>query len=102
MQVPPLALPIEDAMPPALMRDVAALDLFIERATEADATFQLGDKELATIAKICRRLDGLPLAIEMAAGWVGPLGLEMLEAKLDGSLTEWLRARSTAPQRHST
>src|ERR1700722_15262522 len=38
----------------------------------------------------------------MVAGWAGMLGLEALDAKLDGSLKAWLRARSTAPLRHST
>lgn len=102
LEVPPLAVPSEGAMPPAAMREVPAINLFIERAVEADANFQVHDAELPIVARICRRVDGLPLAIEMAAGWAGLLGLERLDARLDGSLKAWLRARSTAPPRHST
>jgi len=99
--LPALAVPSETATP-ALMRGVAALDLFIERAKEADANFQLADDELAIVARICRRVDGLPLAIEIAAAWASPLGLEMLEERLDGSFKALRRARSTTPLRHST
>ncbi len=102
MDVPPLAVPTEIEMPPDLMRGVAAVDLFIERAIQADANYSIGDKELATVARICRCVDGLPLAIEMVAAWAGPLGLETLDGKVAGSLKAWLCARSTAPSRHYT
>lgn len=100
--VPPLALPPDGEMRPQSMRGMAAIRLFIERARSADSRFLIADHEIPVAARICRRLDGLPLAIEMASGWVGTLGLEALDAKLDGSLKAWLRARSTAPPRHST
>ncbi|MGH6876315.1 MAG: ATP-binding protein [Rhizomicrobium sp.] len=101
-EVPPLALPCEGAMPVEAIRGVAAIELFIERARGADSKLQLSDEDISVAARICRRLDGLPLAIEMAAGWAGVLGLETLDAKIDGSLKGWLRARCTAPLRHST
>ena len=100
-EVPPLQLPYERLSGEEL-RKIASVDLFVERATNADASFRIRDEELATAASICRRVDGLPLAIEMAAAWAGALGLETLDSKLDGSLEAWLRARSTAPARHST
>jgi tetratricopeptide (TPR) repeat protein len=68
----------------------------------ADANFRIADSELVIASEICRRVDGLPLAIEMVAGWAGPLGLATLDAKLDQSLNKFLRAGSTAPPRHST
>lgn len=102
LEVPPLTVPGEGAMLPGAMRNVAAVELFMERARGADATFRIDDDELPVVARICRRVDGLPLAIEMVAGWAGSLGLETLDAKLDGSLKGWLRARSTAPPRHLT
>lgn len=102
LEVPPLALPSEGASPDANMRNTAAIELFIQRAVEADANFSIDDEALTTAANICRRVDGLPLAIEMVAGWAGPLGMEALDTKLRGSLDAWLRARSTAPPRHST
>ncbi|HEY2447193.1 MAG TPA: hypothetical protein VGI20_15775, partial [Rhizomicrobium sp.] len=102
LEVPPLTVPGEGAMPPDALRSIAAVELFVERALNADADFRIVDEELPLVARICRRVDGLPLAIEMVAGWAGLLGLEMLDAKLDGSLKDWLRARNTAPPRHST
>ncbi|HEX4157085.1 MAG TPA: winged helix-turn-helix domain-containing protein [Rhizomicrobium sp.] len=101
-EVPPLAVPQEGIAPPDAMRRTAAVELFIERASGTDSKFQIDDEEVPIAARICRRVDGLPLAIEMVAGWAGVLGLEALDAKLDGSVKAWLRARGTAPPRHST
>ncbi|HEY2446074.1 MAG TPA: winged helix-turn-helix domain-containing protein [Rhizomicrobium sp.] len=102
LEVPPLAVPPDGATQANALRGTAAIELFVERARSADANFRIADDELAVAANICRRVDGLPLAVEMVAGWAGTLGLETLEAKLDGSMNAWLRARSTAPPRHST
>jgi predicted ATPase/DNA-binding winged helix-turn-helix (wHTH) protein len=103
LEVPPLELPREGKKrTPDAIRKAAALELFVERARSSDSHFRIGDGELALAARICRRVDGLPLAIEMVAGWAGALGLETLDSKLDGPLHAWLRARSTAPPRHST
>jgi len=102
LEVPPLAVPSEDAMPAAAMRSTASVELFIERALNADANFQINDDALTAAASICRRVDGLPLAIEMVASRAASLGLEALDMKLGGSLKAWLRARHTAPARHST
>ncbi|HEY6578972.1 MAG TPA: winged helix-turn-helix domain-containing protein [Rhizomicrobium sp.] len=101
-EVRPLALPSAGTAPPAAIRATAAVELFLERSRSADPNHRMDDSDVSIAARICRRLDGLPLAIEMAAGWVGVLGLETLDTKLDGSLKGWLRAGSTAPPRHST
>jgi predicted ATPase/DNA-binding winged helix-turn-helix (wHTH) protein len=100
--VPPLAFPTDAAMPPDAMRTTAAITLFIQRVGSADSRILIDDHGVSVAARICRRLDGLPLAIEMVSSWVDVLGLDALETKLDGSLKTWLRARSTAPPRHST
>ncbi|HEX3666540.1 MAG TPA: winged helix-turn-helix domain-containing protein [Rhizomicrobium sp.] len=102
LNIPPLVVPGEGTIPSDLLRSASAVALFAERATEADAKFRIDDEQLTTVARICRRVDGLPLAIEMVASWAGLLGLEILDARLVGSLKAWLRARSTAPARHST
>jgi predicted ATPase len=60
------------------------------------------DEDVPIIARICRRLDGLPLAIEMVAGWTGTLGLKALDTEFDGPATAWVRAGNTAPSRHAT
>ena len=83
----PLALPATDeGLERALQR--GALALFNERAHAADARFSLTEKQLAAAVDICRRLDGLPLAIELAAARVPQLGLAgvaaAIEARFDG------------------
>ncbi len=64
--VPPLALP-EAAAPPAAVQEAEAVRLFVERARAADPAFALTAGNAAAIGAICRRLDGLPLAVELAA-----------------------------------
>lgn len=101
-EVPPLAVPLDGTMAAEALRNVAAVDLFIERAAGADAGFSAKDDDLPVIAGICRRLDGLPLVIEMAAAWAGVLGLEVLDRKLDRSLNTVLHTGNVARPRHST
>lgn len=101
-EVPPLALPGDGAANSSATRKVAAVELFVERAKGSNSDFKLGDDEIAIVARLCRRLDGLPLAIEMVASWASVLGLPALEAKLNDTPKAWLGARRTAPLRHST
>ncbi len=61
----------------------AAAALFVDRAGAADHTFIAGDENAMLIAEICRRLDGIPLAIELAASWVPILPLAALAERLD-------------------
>jgi energy-coupling factor transporter ATP-binding protein EcfA2 len=64
----PLAVPERSAEVRAeALADVAAIELFIERAQRARPVFELTDQNAGVVAEICRRLDGLPLAIELAA-----------------------------------
>ena len=102
LDVPPLALPPGETAAPQDIRRSPAIELFVERATNASASFRLTDRGAPVAARICSRVDGLPLAIEMVAGWAGALGLDALDAKLEGSIQDWLRAGTTAPRRHST
>ena len=59
-----------------------AIALFIERARAAEARFSVDERNASTIVKICRRLDGLPLAIELAAAWTGALGPDAILLRL--------------------
>ena len=59
-----------------------AVQLFLERARAAMPAFRLTDRKLASVLKICRHLDGIPLAIELAAARVPVLSLEQIAARL--------------------
>jgi predicted ATPase/transcriptional regulator with XRE-family HTH domain len=85
--VKPLALP-NPLHPPSLERlsQYAALALFIERAQAAQADFQVTNANAPAIAEICARLDGLPLAIELAAARVKLLPPPALLARLQKQL----------------
>ena len=79
-------------LPVSRPRDARGLDhapavaVFMDRATRLDPTWRPSGSDLATITGIVRRLDGLPLAIELAAGRLSTLGLEDLHARLDHAL----------------
>ena len=82
--MPPLALPDADATArPANRRRSAAVALFVERAQAADPDFALTDANAAAVAEICRRLDGLPLAIELAAARIAHAAAAALLARLE-------------------
>jgi predicted ATPase/serine/threonine protein kinase len=81
-RVPPLALPSPDEPAASLARE-AAVALFVDRARLVKPSFRLTDRNVATIAKLCRRLDGIPLAIELAASRARVLAPEQIHARLD-------------------
>jgi predicted ATPase/DNA-binding CsgD family transcriptional regulator/DNA-binding XRE family transcriptional regulator len=79
--VPPLGCPAP-AAEAADIADSDAVRLFIARASERLPDFRAADVAPDSIAELCRRLDGLPLAIELIAGWVGTLSVrEMLQQR---------------------
>lgn len=79
-----------------------AVQLFVERATAIVEDFALTDANAALVVAICRRLDGLPLAIEFGAPRVEVLGIEGLAARLDDSLRLLKTQRRAAMPRHRT
>lgn len=79
-----------------------AVELFVERARAADRRFRLDDDNAAAVAEICRRLDGIPLVLEMAAPWLPLLGLEGLRSRLDKRLDMMKIGQHTAETRHQT
>ena len=85
--VPPLKVP-DPAHAPEVkeVAESSATRLFIERAREASPSFELTSANAAVVAKICRRLEGLPLALELAAAKVGFLGPVALLSRLDQAI----------------
>ncbi len=79
-----------------------AVQLFVSRARAADAGFELTAASAPVVAMICDRLDGLPLAIELAAARVRALPLSALLARLDTSLSVLTRGARDQPDRHRT
>ncbi len=101
--VPPLAL-----APPGASADPLALHaseaerLFVERAQAADAGFRLDAATASQVAAICRALDGMPLAIELAAAQVATLGLDALAARLHDRFGTLTGTHRTPHERHRT
>src|SRR5205085_6172360 len=79
-----------------------AVQLFIERVTAIVEDFALTDANAPLIVEICRKLDGLPLAIEFAAPRVEVLGVEGLAVRLNHSLPPWGTRRRATTARHQT
>jgi transcriptional regulator with XRE-family HTH domain len=102
-RVPSLALPPEGRLSsPAEIGAAAAVRLFVERAAEVAPGFGLTSRNAAAIAEVCRRLDGIPLALEFAARLVRALSVEEIAVRLDDRfrlLTGW---RRTAMPRQQT
>jgi non-specific serine/threonine protein kinase len=80
--VPPMALP-PDGLPPHELQQYDSVRLFVERARAVLPDFALTRGNAAVITSICRRLDGLPLAIELASARVNVLTVEQIAARLD-------------------
>jgi predicted ATPase/DNA-binding NarL/FixJ family response regulator len=100
--VPPLALPPTQPQSLDLLRGYDAIRLFTERASAAAPAFALGPGNIGSVAAICRALDGLPLAIELAAAWVRVLSVEQIAARIDRRLTLLTSTDRTVPARQQT
>jgi predicted ATPase/DNA-binding winged helix-turn-helix (wHTH) protein len=99
----PLACPPEDSnLTAAIARTFPATQLFMERAMASGARLDFSDAEAVIAARICRKLDGVALAIELVAGRVEAYGLEQTAALLDQSLTRSWQGQRTAPPRQKS
>ena len=99
--VPPLALP-EPGADSAALADGGAVALFCERARAHDPDVDSGGDSLNAIAEICRRVDGLPLAIELAAARCGLLSPAEIATRLSGALDGLGAGSRDAPARQQT
>jgi predicted ATPase/transcriptional regulator with XRE-family HTH domain len=83
------------------LREVPSVALFVERAQSSDATFELNSSNAATVGAVCARLDGLPLAIELAAAHVRALPPNVLLTHLDQWLDLLTGPRDAPARQHS-
>ena len=101
--VPPLAVPSADA--PILLAELSnyeALRFFVDRARFAQPDFALTEENADAVAEICRRLDGLPLAIELAAARVKLFTPQAIHGRLSNSLKLLTGGAEDLPERHQT
>ncbi len=82
--------------------EYSAVQLFNERAMAAVDGFTLDDTDVAAVLEICRRLDGLPLALELAAAQIDVFGIGGVAAQLDDRFAILTKGRRTALPRHQT
>jgi non-specific serine/threonine protein kinase len=104
LPIPPLALPnVAAAEPPdpAGLAEVEAVALFVRRARAADPEFLLTASNAGAVAEVCRRLDGLPLALELAAARIRLLPPTAMLARMERRLP-WLTAGARGLPRHRT
>ncbi len=82
-RVPPLSVPAPDELDPAVVAHSEAVRLFVERAMAAERSFHLDETNATHVASICRHLDGIPLAIELAAVRLRALSARDIDSRLD-------------------
>jgi non-specific serine/threonine protein kinase len=83
-RVPSLSVPDQDSAPtPERLLDFEAVRLFVERAVAVRPTFRLTSDNAAAVVEVCRRLDGIPLALELAAGRLSVLTVEQIAIRLE-------------------
>jgi predicted ATPase/DNA-binding winged helix-turn-helix (wHTH) protein len=97
-----LSLPTPDLLPAAAVRASGAGALFVARAQAADSHFHVSADNASAIIEICRRLDGIPLAIELAAARVLLMGVEGLRAKLSERFNVLTAGARAVMRRHQT
>jgi predicted ATPase/DNA-binding SARP family transcriptional activator len=101
-EVPPLELPDPAAAEPAVLAKSSAVQLFVARAGAAAPGFGLAADNARAVASICHRLDGIPLALELAATRVRGLGVHEVAARLDDRFRLLAGGRRGAPARQQT
>jgi predicted ATPase/DNA-binding winged helix-turn-helix (wHTH) protein len=101
-RVPPLEVPAPGQAAPDYIMQYSAVELFVARTKALNAGFSPDAEDLASIATICRHLDGIPLAIELAAASAAALGIAQVSAGLRDRFALLTRGRRTALPRQRT
>ena len=96
LPVPPplISLSVDHAM------TFSSIALFVARMGDQRESFKLTESNVCAVAEICRRLDGLPLAIELASHYCATFGIQTLSAHLEGCLELLNQGQRTAPAHH--
>jgi predicted ATPase/DNA-binding SARP family transcriptional activator len=100
--VPPLSLPVGCNGQPSALARVDAVQLFLERVRARHAASLPHPDQVPLVARICQRLDGIPLAIELAAARLPLLSLEQIVARLDDRFSLLIGGSRTAAPRQQT
>ena len=100
--IPPLSVPRPDIQDPDLLLGESAVQLFVARTRALRASFVPDAGDLRKIAAICRRLDGIPLALEFAAARVANLGVDTVLSRLDRRFELLSSGRRDQLPRHQT
>ncbi|MEO5887807.1 MAG: tetratricopeptide repeat protein [Anaerolineales bacterium] len=101
--VPSLSLPdLKSQMTVEILTQYESIRLFIERALLVQPHFKVDQTSVLAIAQICARLDGIPLAIELAAARVNALGVKQIAKRLDDRFRLLTRGSRTVLERHQT
>ena len=101
-RIPPLEVPALGQAAPDFIMQYSAVELFVARTKALNAGFSPHAEDLASIAAICRRLDGMPLAIELAAASAAALGIAQVSAGLHDRFALLTRGRRMALPRQRT
>ncbi len=101
--IPSLALPDpRNVPPPEQLVGYEAVRLFAERAAAVVPTFEVSYRNAHAVTQVCHRLDGIPLALELAAARVKALSVEQIAARLDNRFRLLVGGSRTALPRHQT
>ncbi len=102
-RLPPLKVPPASGdLAPEVALEYSAVQLFVDRVMARGDGFSLAKADVPTVLEICRRLDGVPLALELAAARVDTFGVKGLAARLDDRFAVLTKGRRTALPRHQT
>src|SRR5215470_754878 len=101
-RVPPLAVPPADLAAPGELAAFESVQLFTQHAAMHTQGFVLNDANAAAVASVCVRLDGIPLALELAAARLGSLSVPEISSRLDQRFRLLTRGSRTALPRHQT
>ena len=102
MRVPPLNVPDPVQADSRVIAESEAVMLFTDRARLLKSEFRIDAGNAADVAEICRRLDGIPLAVELAAARLGTMGLHKIASSVKDRYLLLTRGARTAPHRHQT